>query len=162
MFTAFLCYICNLFVTIHIPLLGSLRNKKLETWICDLNFSFIFILTKTVFSDHLSYVTLFRDLRQWFSRVSPTNKTDRHDITEILLKVALNTTTPNLSYLTVFQFYLGRSHKTGLTVLKNQDGLIWNFNISCLILNLIEESVVNFNVKQKIFTNPKLLYWLCL
>jgi hypothetical protein len=33
---------------------------------------------------------------QWFSPgtpVSSTNKTDRHDITEILLKVALNTTT---------------------------------------------------------------------
>jgi hypothetical protein len=28
---------------------------------------------------------------QWFSLVSTTNKTDRHDITEILLKVALNT-----------------------------------------------------------------------
>ena len=26
----------------------------------------------------------------WFSPVSSTNKTDRHDITEILLKVALN------------------------------------------------------------------------
>jgi hypothetical protein len=34
---------------------------------------------------------------QWFSRgtlVSSTNKTDRHDITEILLKVALNTINP--------------------------------------------------------------------
>jgi len=32
------------------------------------------------------------DLRQvWFSPVSSTNKTDRHDITEILLNVALNT-----------------------------------------------------------------------
>jgi hypothetical protein len=33
---------------------------------------------------------------QWFSlvtQVSSTNKTDRHDITEILLKVALNTIT---------------------------------------------------------------------
>jgi hypothetical protein len=33
---------------------------------------------------------------QWFSLgtlVSSTNKTDRHDITEILLKVALNTIT---------------------------------------------------------------------
>ena len=33
---------------------------------------------------------------QWFSLgipVSSTNKTDRHDITEILLKVALNTKT---------------------------------------------------------------------
>jgi hypothetical protein len=28
---------------------------------------------------------------QWYSSVSPTNKTDRHDITEILLKVALRT-----------------------------------------------------------------------
>jgi hypothetical protein len=27
----------------------------------------------------------------WFSPVSSTNTTDRHDITEILLKVALNT-----------------------------------------------------------------------
>jgi hypothetical protein len=27
----------------------------------------------------------------WFSPVSSTNKTDHHDITEILLKVALNT-----------------------------------------------------------------------
>jgi hypothetical protein len=36
------------------------------------------------------------DLRQvsGFLRVSFTNKTDRHDITEILLKVALNTITP--------------------------------------------------------------------
>jgi len=35
---------------------------------------------------------------QWFSPgppVSSTNKTDRHDITEILLKVALNTIKPN-------------------------------------------------------------------
>ena len=28
---------------------------------------------------------------RWFSPVSPTNKTDHHDITEILLKVAFNT-----------------------------------------------------------------------
>jgi hypothetical protein len=36
---------------------------------------------------------------RWFSRgtpVSSTNKTDRHDITEILLKVAWNTTTVTL------------------------------------------------------------------
>ena len=40
---------------------------------------------------------------QWFSPgppVSSTNKTDRHDITEILLKVALNTIKPtNQSFL---------------------------------------------------------------
>jgi hypothetical protein len=31
----------------------------------------------------------------WFSPVSSTNKTDCHDITEILLKVELNTITPH-------------------------------------------------------------------
>jgi hypothetical protein len=31
---------------------------------------------------------------QWFSPVSSTNKTDSHDITEILLKVVLNTVKP--------------------------------------------------------------------
>jgi hypothetical protein len=29
--------------------------------------------------------------KKLYDKVSPTNKTDRHDITEILLKVALNT-----------------------------------------------------------------------
>jgi hypothetical protein len=35
---------------------------------------------------------------------SSTNKTDRHDITEILLKVALNTT--SLAYVYLFDFLL--------------------------------------------------------
>jgi hypothetical protein len=35
---------------------------------------------------------------------SSTNKTDRHDITEILLKVALNTT--SLPYVYLFDFLL--------------------------------------------------------
>ena len=34
---------------------------------------------------------------QWFSPISSSNKTVRHDITEMLLKVALNTITPNLN-----------------------------------------------------------------
>ena len=45
---------------------------------------------------------------QWFSlgpTVSSTNKTNRHDIAEILLKVALNTIKPNQTF------------KAGLTVL---------------------------------------------
>ena len=33
------------------------------------------------------------------TQVSPTNKTDRHDITEILLKVALNTITLTLMFV---------------------------------------------------------------
>jgi len=37
------------------------------------------------------YTTLCDKVCQWFSLVSSTTKTDRHDITEILLKVALNT-----------------------------------------------------------------------
>ena len=37
MFTAFLCYICNLFVTIHIPLLVSLRNTNLKLETCRYN-----------------------------------------------------------------------------------------------------------------------------
>jgi hypothetical protein len=40
----------------------------------------------------------------WFcpgTPVSPNNKTDRHDITEILLKVALNTITITPKYIAV-------------------------------------------------------------
>jgi hypothetical protein len=46
---------------------------------------------------------------QWFSPgppVSSTNKTDRHDITEILLKVALNTIKPNQLILLNFSFVI--------------------------------------------------------
>ena len=44
---------------------------------------------------------------QWFSPVSFTNKTDRYDITEILLKVALITITPDLkrTYLWIYNRY---------------------------------------------------------
>jgi hypothetical protein len=37
---------------------------------------------------------------QWFSLISSTNKTDCHDMTEILLKVALNTITLTLLFCT--------------------------------------------------------------
>jgi hypothetical protein len=55
----------------------------------------------------------------WFSpdtRVSSTNKTDRYDITEILLKVALNTlnqnfdSNQNLSYVDEAIVKLGKVH----------------------------------------------------
>ena len=45
----------------------------------------------------IEFVSDLRQVGRWFSPstpVSSTNKTDRHDITEILLKVALNTTSP--------------------------------------------------------------------
>jgi hypothetical protein len=51
------------------------------------------------------YVTIYRS---WFSPgapVSSTNKTDRHDITEILiLKVALNTIALTLHLIPVFSY----------------------------------------------------------
>ena len=39
---------------------------------------------------------------RWFSPVSPTHKTDRHDITEIFLKVALSA----LNHKPVFEYKL--------------------------------------------------------
>jgi hypothetical protein len=62
---------------------------------------------------------------QWFSPGTPfssTNNTDRHDITEILLKVALNTITltltPKLTHLTqllmiLYLFFLLRNYTNG-------------------------------------------------
>ena len=38
----------------------------------------------------IKFVSDLRQTGRWFSGVSSTNKTDRHDITEILLKVVLN------------------------------------------------------------------------
>ena len=49
---------------------------------------------------HLYLVQCVSDQRQWFSQISPvsaTNNTDHHDIIEILLKVALSTTTLTLT-----------------------------------------------------------------
>ena len=55
---------------------------------------------------------------QWLSpgaTLSSTNKTDYHDITDILLKVALNTITPSFTwimrYITKLWFRLGRVDK---------------------------------------------------
>jgi hypothetical protein len=53
-------------------------------WVCNLNEE-----RNVVFEDHISLAT-----GRWCSPgppVSPTNKMDLHDTTEILLKVALNT-----------------------------------------------------------------------
>ncbi len=46
------------------------------------------------------YITCARSLVFSATPVSSTNNTDRHDITEILLKVALNTITPYIYTLT--------------------------------------------------------------
>jgi hypothetical protein len=74
-------YLCNQYLSpltlgVRIPL----RRSVLHTTICD-----------------NVYQWLATD--RWFSPVSPTNKTDLHDIAEILLKVALNTITLTLTNL---------------------------------------------------------------
>jgi hypothetical protein len=54
---------------------------------------------------------------RWFSPgtlVSSTNKTDRHDITEILLKVALNTINQTKPFPVVIAFQEIRIIATGL------------------------------------------------
>ena len=65
---------------------------------------------------------------QWLSpgaTLSSTNKTDYHDITDILLKVALNTITPSFTwimrYITKLWFKLGRVDK-------------WNALLGCVPL----------------------------
>jgi hypothetical protein len=47
----------------------------------------------------------------WFSPVSSTSKTDRHDINEILLKVALNTITIILNKSIFFSLVLKERKK---------------------------------------------------
>jgi hypothetical protein len=64
-------WIYNLMLWVRIPL----RRGVLDTTLCDKIWKWL--------------VT-----GRWFSPVSTTNKTDRHDITEILLKVTLNAITP--------------------------------------------------------------------
>ena len=57
--------------------------------------------------------------------VSSTNKTDRHDITEIVLKVALNTIKPNqtiIIYLLSF-FFLGNIHSSLLEIDVNKENV---------------------------------------
>ena len=50
--------------------------------------------------NHYCVIKFVNELLQgrWFSQVSSNNKTERHDITEILLKVALNTITLTLKF----------------------------------------------------------------
>jgi len=75
--------------------------------------------------------------RSWFSSVSSTNKTDRHDITEMLLKVALNTIT-----LILFWTFM---------MLQNQQlchllSLIWNESYQFLYDKTISNTTFYINL----------------
>jgi len=59
----------------------------------------------------IKFVHNFRHACQWFSQgtpVSSTNKTDHHDISEILLKVVLNTIILTLLHVKFFSFFQAR------------------------------------------------------
>jgi hypothetical protein len=61
-----------------------------------------------------TFISVLRQIAWWFSLgtpVSSTNKTDRHDIIEILLKVPLNTITLTLNISMYFGvFNIGTSY----------------------------------------------------
>jgi hypothetical protein len=74
---------------------------------------------------------------RWFSPgtpVFPINKTDRHDITEILMKVVLNTRTPNLKLgLEKFtQIQKEYSININRFITQKYYWIIWLFNLSIL------------------------------
>jgi hypothetical protein len=62
------------------------------------------ISNNKIFVVSTQIVILFSNIPIPGTLVSSTNKTDCHDITEILLKVVLNTITPNhgLNYISTF------------------------------------------------------------
>ena len=79
-------YLCKQFLSsLMLWVRTQLRRGVLDTTLCD-------------------KVCQWLETGRWFLPVSSTNKTDRHDKTEILLKVALNTiilTLTNVSWLPV-------------------------------------------------------------
>jgi hypothetical protein len=91
---------------------------------------------------HFLTVPKWLDLQQFRTPVSPTNKTDCHDLTEIyiLLKVALNTInqTKRKPKLTI-KVYLISSHSVGQGVTGQ---VRWHFRYlqlyNCSRLNLLE------------------------
>jgi hypothetical protein len=70
---------------------------------------------------------------QWFSLgapVSSTNKIDRHDITEILLKVALNT----IRQTNWRNFFISKLHFLGPVILISLRGEVWAYKTSIITL----------------------------
>jgi hypothetical protein len=95
---------------------------------------------------------------RWFSPASSTNKTDCHDITEILLKVALNIINqpifqrkqnPLQVYIvgfSIFSMCTSTSLFTGSTVLK-----MWTFSMN-ILCNSLKLRGTNYHFKREMFT----------
>ena len=111
-------------------------------------FFFIFYFFKIQHLVCILFILLFyfyfhqfvSDLRQdrWFSPVFSTNKTDRHDIAEILLKVALNTITLTLNLFSSSYGNFVCTFVSTLTLLSNkclEDNIFRNNGIVRPLLN---------------------------
>ena len=85
------------------------------------------------------------------SPISSTNKTDRHDITEILLKVALNTIKQTITEIDLFLFFqIVKNFNIKSAFLSNQSFV----NVVCRLLNAAKvETNTSFNHR---------VYWPCL
>ena len=106
---------------------------QIEIWLC------------YIIQDVFIYVNHLRNgdkVCQWFSQstlVSSINKTDCHDITEILLKVALNTINTNpalLAYLPTLFFKIVCGNIWIYLKTLQHVFLIWHFN-EIMILNFL-------------------------
>jgi hypothetical protein len=102
----YLCNQCLSSLTLRVRI--SLRRGALVTALCDKVYPWLLA-------------------GRWFSSVSPTNKTHNHDITEILLKVALNTIT-----LTLYVFRLWTVFKGDRIVLYNMCCCV--FPLHCMLI----------------------------
>jgi len=82
----------------------------------------------------------------WFSPgtpVSSINKTDHHDITEIFLKVALNTITPNPQLFFLVQYTI-RQNTVKKNVEKQLHNQKWRADDTCLAQKIYCLSVILF------------------
>ena len=70
-------------------------GSSIYNYLCNQCLSSLMLWVRIQLRQGVLDTTLWLATGRWFSLVSSTNKTDRHDITEILLKMALNTITLN-------------------------------------------------------------------
>ena len=86
-------------LTYTISLMFSIKKKLGSSWSCD-SWIYNYLCNGLVYSIQHYVIKIVNDLWQvsgfyQVTSVASTNKTDCHDITEILLKVLVNTTAPD-------------------------------------------------------------------